>query len=167
MRPQNKLFAFFYDGFLLLAWMVGSLRQTLRGRHTKYLEAEVERLKAENRALWTSIWSQQGHGKPDLPDIPQNPTQSGVPWAPQPSTPAAGKVAEQGAKPRMGRQSWPQTAARLEREADERLKREAMELVNNAIGDRAKVQVTPDTKLGAGQSAPPREPIVEEEAHAN
>lgn len=66
----------------------------LRSRYVGMLEGEVERLRAENRALMNSLLGTAGFPPVDFPEAPK----------PQPA-------------PRLRRRSWHQIQARRERDA--------------------------------------------------
>lgn len=149
MRPANPIFGFLYDGLVLVGWFLGSIRQSFRGRHVKWLESEVIRLNAENRALWQSIWNQQGRGKPDLPPIGIPTAMTGHPESRtnEPSEPSAHET--RGQHRSMGRRSWPQMRANFEKTAREALVKEAQEQVAAAMARRP-----PTATNGAGQGEP-------------
>lgn len=147
MRPQNPILGFVFDALALFGWFLGSLRQSFRGRHVKWLEAEVARLTGENRALWESVWSQQGHGRPNLPPIGLH--QSSASPMPQ-AADAPGSVAPKQTQPRhSGRPSWSQLQAKFEKTARESLVKEAAEAVAAQMARRPPAPVN-----GAGQGEP-------------
>lgn len=147
MRPANPILGFLYDGLVLVGWFLGSIRQSFRGRHVKWLEAEVVRLNAENRALWQSIWNQQGRGKPDLPPI-------GKTHEAHDAAATSGQVESVAAPAHQrrkgtGRMSWPQMRANFEKTAREALVKEAQEQVEAAMARRPLAPTN-----GAGQGEP-------------
>lgn len=155
VRPQNPILGFLFDALALFGWFLGSLRQSFRGRHVKWLEAEVARLTGENRALWESVWTQQGHGRPNLPPIGLH--QSNASPMPQ-AADAPGSVAPKQTQPRHnGKRSWPQMQAQLAKDARERMVKEAEEAVAAQMA-----RLPPAAVNGAGQG----EPTVNGEHHA-
>ncbi len=147
-RPESRLAGALYDLFAVMGWILGSLRQTFRPRYVKYLEAEVAQLKSENRALWMSIWGQQGWGKPDLP-----------------REETAGPAARPNGKPHapVGRRSWPQIQRALEAEEHKKFD-DALTEQRKVRAEQAKIaadlRARQENKPVAGAS---QEPAVEQE----
>jgi hypothetical protein len=117
---------------------LGAIRRTLRPRYVKYLEAEVERLRGENRGLWNLLTTEKGHPPLVSGDVPH---------------PTAGARGQ--ARPTMRGKSWPQIRAELERRSNaehlERLARMRKEAqVDAELRRRARLPNGPEPEEKAG-----------------